>query len=169
MKEWSRRLAGIIAGGAALGAGALFLINIANILMGVFARYVFRSSPIWTEELSRFALAWMVLVAATPTLVHGEHMRIDLLVRRMPPWAARAAAVIRHSVVLGAALFMTVRGWVYANSLWDFTTMGLQIPKPIPLYVVPIGFGVFLLEYVLLLLSGGAERYDPEHPGGAAI
>jgi TRAP-type transport system small permease protein len=169
MKEWCRRLAEIVAGAAGLGAGVLFLINIANILMGVFARYVFRSSPIWTEELSRFILVWMVLIAATPTLVHGEHMRIDLVIKRMPGWAAFAAALVRHGTVLGAALFMTIRGWSYANGMWNFTTMGLQIPKAIPLFVVSFGFGIFLLVYGLLLLAGDVERYDPEHPEGAAI
>ena len=169
MKEWCGRVATIVARISGFGAGALFLINIANILMGVVARYGFRSSPIWTEELSRFALAWMVLIAATPTLVHGEHMRIDLAVKRMPSWMAMIAACIRHAVVLGSALFMAWRGFVYANGMWAFTTMGLQIPKPVALFVVPAGFGIFFVEYVLLLVSGEAERYDPEHPEGAAV
>ena len=51
-------------------AGALLVINVGDILLGVLFRYIFKSSVIWTEEVARFSLVWLVLLGA-PVAVAG--------------------------------------------------------------------------------------------------
>lgn len=134
-------------------AGTLFLLNVLNVVVAVFSRYVLHSSFIWTAELSRFLMVWMVLIAAAPALRRGEHMKIDLLLEYFPPKLNKVLAVIRHILIIGTALFMTVWGFTYANSLWKITTLGLKVPKPVPLFAVPAGMLLFLLMYLLLRLA----------------
>ena len=46
------------------------MINVGDILLGVLFRYIFKSSVIWTEEVARFSLVWLVLLGA-PVAVAG--------------------------------------------------------------------------------------------------
>jgi len=141
-------------------AGTLFLFNILNIVVAVFARYVVRSSFIWTAELSQMVMVWMVLFAATPALTHGEHMRIDLLLKYLPPKVQSVLAILRHALIMGISLFMTLWGFSYANSLWKIVTMGLRVPKSIHLFALPIGMALFFLVYMLLRLTGKPELHS---------
>ncbi|MDE0782571.1 MAG: TRAP transporter small permease [Planktomarina sp.] len=45
---------------------AMFLVILVGlVLLQVVARYIFNSPPIWTEELSRYAMIWAGLLGAT--------------------------------------------------------------------------------------------------------
>lgn len=134
-------------------AGTLFVLNVLNVVVAVFSRYVLHSSFIWTAELSRFLMVWMVLIAAAPALRNDEHMKIDLVLKYFPPKVNKVLAVIRHGFIIGIAVFMTVWGFTYANSLWKITTLGLKVPKPVPLFAVPAGMFLFLVMYLLLRLA----------------
>jgi TRAP-type transport system small permease protein len=141
-------------------AGTLFILNVVNIVVAVFSRYVLLSSSIWTAELSRFIMVWMVLIAAAPALRKGEHMKIDLLLQYFPPSVNKVLAVIRHSLIIGISIFMTVWGFRYANSLWRITTLGLKVPKPVPLFAVPAGMLLFLIMYLLLRIARKPELHS---------
>lgn len=138
-------------------AGTLFILNIMNIAIAVFTRYVLFSSFIWTAELSQFMMVWMVLIGAAAALRQNEHMKIDLLLKYLPPMVKKIVAAIRYVTVIFISLFMTVWGFRYANSLWIITTLGLKIPKPIPLFATSIGMGMFLLMYLLLRIAKKPE------------
>lgn len=131
-------------------AGALFLVNVGDILMGVVSRYIFKSSPVWTEELARYTLVWMVMMAANPALRLGEHMEIDLLLKYFPGWANTGFKWIRRTVFISITGFMTYWGVIYALKVSKFTTMGLGISKTIPMAAVPVGFALLLIQYILM-------------------
>ncbi len=143
-----------------LCAGILFSLNVVNIVVAVFSRYVLHSSSIWTAELSQMIMVWMVLIAAAPALKRGEHMQINLLLKYFPPGVNKVLAFIRHSIVLSITLFMTVWGFKYANSLWEIVTLGLKIPKSYPLFAVPLGMGLFSLVYLLLRIGKKPEVHS---------
>ncbi len=138
-------------------AGILFMLNVLNVGSAVFARYVLRSSFIWTAELSQFFMVSMVLIGAAVTLKENEHMRIDLLLKYLPPRINKVVTIIRISTIIIISLWMTVISFKYANSLWMMKTVGLHIPKAIPLFAVPIGIGMFLIMYILLRIAKKPE------------
>lgn len=131
-------------------AGALFFINVGDMLMGVGARYVFHGSPVWTEELARYTLIWMVMIAANPALRYGEHMTIDLALKKFPVRLQAALKWFRRLIFIAITGFMAYIGWAYTVKISHFTTMGLGISKSIPMAAVPVGFGLLLIQYVLM-------------------
>lgn len=141
-------------------AGMLFSLNVLNIVVAVFSRYVLRSSFIWTAELSQVIMVWMVLIAATPALTRGEHMQINILLKYFPPVVNRVLTLLRHFLILGITLFMTIWGFTYANSLWKIVTLGLRIPKSYPLFAVPLGMGLFFITYLLLRIARKPEVHS---------
>ena len=159
-QPWARlagRASCLLEAGSILVAGLFFVLNLGDILMGVFSRYLFLSSPIWTEELARYSLVWMVMLAANPALKRGEHMGIDLLVQYFPFWMQTGLRWLIRALFLGITGFMTIIGWRYAWSVSNFTTMGLGIPKTLPMLAVPVGMGLLCLQQVLMLMAGSSR------------
>ena len=68
---------------------ALFGATILTVAAQVFFRYLLHRPLVWTEELSGFLFVWMTFVGAALAVKDGTHIRVDLLVSRLPPRAAR--------------------------------------------------------------------------------
>ena len=66
-------------------AAALVAADIAILLIGVIARYAFRSPLIWTDDLAQAVFLWLGMIGATVALNRGEHMRMTALIVRAPP------------------------------------------------------------------------------------
>lgn len=129
------------------GAGVLLLINLATVMLGVFSR--FYRPPIWTTDLAKITLVWMVMLAAAPALKHGEHMAITILVNRLDPKSKRIVTWLRTLCFISILLLMIWLGFNYAYKMRLFTIMTLGIKKSLPLLAIPVGMSLMLLEYVL--------------------
>lgn len=138
------------------GAGALLFINLGTVMLGVFARF-FRP-PIWTTDLAKITLVWMVMLAAAPALKQGEHMAITILVNRLPRNSRRIIRLLRTLCFISILTLMIWLGVSYAHKMQLFTIMTLGIKKSIPLMAIPVGMALMLLEYLL------QQFYSPEEP-----
>src|SRR5882757_3732512 len=84
---------------------------ISILLIGVIARYVFRSPLIWTDELAQAVFLWLGMIGAIVALNRGEHMRMTALVMRAAPGPrqgleafAAAAGLVFLAVVIQPAI-----------------------------------------------------------------
>ncbi|MDO9508543.1 MAG: TRAP transporter small permease [Thermovirgaceae bacterium] len=153
---WTARLERL----SAWSAGAFLVLMIADILMGVFSRYFLHSSVIWTEEVARFSLVWLVMMGACGAFLHGDHMAIDFIIKRMHPSAQKVAALVRLVISFMVLGLMIVLGLNNAISMWHMQTMALNIPKTIPLLSLPVGFLLLIAAIVLTHLpkAAGIEK-----------
>ncbi|MBL3539410.1 TRAP transporter small permease [Aminivibrio sp.] len=154
LARWTRRLERI----SAWTACFLLLVNVGDILLGIFCRYVLKSSIIWTEEVARFSLVWMVMMGALGAAVKGDHMVIDFVVPRFPAALRRFVEWGRFLLAVGILSLMIRLGWVNAVQIWDMKTMALNIPKTIPLLSIPVGFALLLAGTVLMHLQTVGRR-----------
>ena len=99
-------------------AAALVAADIAILLIGVIARYVFRSPLIWTDELAQAVFLWLGMIGATVALNRGEHMRMTALIVRAAPGPrhgleafAAAAGLVFLAAVHPARRSNTSRRW----------------------------------------------------------
>jgi len=141
-------------------AGVCLCINVGVVLFGVVARYGFNASPIWTEELARFALIWAVLLAGAAALWRGEHMQIEIVLERLPAGAARVVDRLRRLVIFAVLAFMTVMGAYYAQKITGMTTLALNISRAIPTASIPAGMGLMLVQFLIIQIAGAAPRDD---------
>lgn len=146
---WTSRLERISAWTSCL----LLLVNVGDILLGIFCRYVLKSSIIWTEEAARFSLVWMVMMGALGAAVKGDHMVIDFVVPRFPAALRRIVEWGRFLLAAGILSLMIWLGWVNAVQMWHMNTMALNIPKTIPLLSIPVGLALLLGGTVLMHLQ----------------
>lgn len=138
-------------------AGLLVTTNLAILIYGVGARYIAGHSPFWMDELSRFLIIGTVLIAAGVVWVRNDHMRINILEKKLPKnWAAALKIYQWLLTVIISAAFVWF-SWHYAFSVGRFTTMGLGISRTWPMLTMPIGFSLLLL---FALLRGPFELRD---------
>ena len=145
------------------GAGALLVVDLLDVMLGVFGR--FYRPPMWTTDLARITLVWMVMLAAAPALKRGEHMTIRIIVDRLPKTPRKIIAVLRRLVFVAILIFMVVYGYNYAYKLRLFTIMTLGIKKNIPLMSIPVGMGLMLIQYTLqqfIPISGENEFVEED-------
>ena len=148
--RWIRRLEMFSAWTACI----LLAVNIGDILLGVFCRYVLKSSIIWTEEVARFSLVWMVMMGALGAAVRGDHMVIDFVVPRLPLVLQRIVEWGRFLLAGGILSLMIWLGWTNAVQIWHMKTLALNVPKTIPLLSLPLGFALLLAGMILMHFNG---------------
>ncbi|MGG5809281.1 TRAP transporter small permease subunit [Falsiroseomonas sp. CW058] len=151
-------------------AGWGFVLCAFFIAAEVLARAVLRTSTGSTVELSGYMLAFGLSWGLAHTLAQRGHVRIDVLINRLP----RPARAWLHLVSL--ALLGMLAGFI-AKGAWDLVDesllfnatdiSALRTPLAIPQGLWAAGLGVFLLliacmfvENLLLVLSGDAREAE---------
>ncbi|MBU1003947.1 MAG: TRAP transporter small permease subunit [Proteobacteria bacterium] len=144
------------------GAGVLLLVNLADVMLGVFGR--FYRPPMWTMDLAKITLVWMVMLAAAPALKRGEHMAIEIIVNKLPDNLRWLVVWLRRIVFVCVLVAMIILGFNYAYKLRLLTIMTLNIKMAVPLLAVPVGMSLMLLEYLLgqFVPVGGTKTDQPE-------
>jgi TRAP-type C4-dicarboxylate transport system permease small subunit len=97
---------------------ATVAILIIPVALQIFARFTeLLPRYIWTEELSRFLLVWMIMIGAMLAVREGTHFTVDLF----PSLHGRARAaldMISGLFVLVFAIVFVVYGWEFTDSAW---------------------------------------------------
>lgn len=100
-----------------------FLLLSASVLIQVFSRTFLTTSPVWTEELTRFCLIYIGALGAGLALRSGDMVNVDLLCESLPrplPWVLRLICAI-----LTAVFCFTLLG-----AAWDYTMIGVRQTAP---------------------------------------
>ena len=67
---------------------------IVPVTLQIFSRFIdFIPRYIWTEEVARFCLIWIIMLGATIAVRDGTHFDVDVL---PAPKTARGKAMARH-------------------------------------------------------------------------
>jgi len=126
--------------------GALLLLAVSQIGLRLF----FDSGLSWAEPVSRAGVLWLALLGALGATRTGKHIAIDALPRFLAPpaqrWAWRmsqlaAAAVSLALAWLGAGMVLMER-----EAPVPFVA---GIPSWVPMMVVPLGFGLMGLRFIV--------------------
>ncbi|WP_424931234.1 TRAP transporter small permease [Amaricoccus macauensis] len=108
------KLIATIATLARLGTGLSFAVLIAAVLMQVVGRLT-NSAPVWTEELTRYALLFTVAFGAGLSFRTGDLVNVDVVSESLPgrlPWMLRFLGAIATA---GLALFLLPHAWKYVS------------------------------------------------------
>jgi TRAP-type transport system small permease protein len=127
----------------------LLTISVAVIIVPVslqiFARFTeLLPRSIWTEELSRFLLVWMVMIGAMVAVREGTHFNVDLF----PSLTGRTKA----AADILAGLFVLVFGGVF---LWwgieftDFAWFRISELAELPLWMIHIAWPVAGFTWII--------------------
>lgn len=135
-------------------AGVFLVINFSDIIISIIFRYFLKDSLVWTEEVARFTLIYSVMFGSVVAISFGDHVKITFFLEYLPETIRKVIVTICHLMIIGIISYMTYLGINYVNNAWRFRTLALGIPKAIPLMAIPIGMGLFLVQYILVEILG---------------
>ncbi len=120
----------------------------------VVMRYVFDAGSIWMQELVIWMHAAVFMVGAAYTLLHEEHVRVDIFYRKMSP---RGRALVD---LLGVAIFLLPLCGFLAFKSYDFAAASWSIheisrePGGLPYPAIPTMKSIVILMPVAVALQG---------------
>lgn len=168
--DWLSEVAGYTSAVLVLAAALI-------VCYGVLLRYFLGASTVWQTELSIYFLIYATFVGAAYGLRHGDHVRVDLVVRRFPPVAREVAKLA--AAVLGIGLAAVVAVLTY-ELWWHAVTTGRRSgtawnpPLMFPYAILPLGMTLVVLQYVVIAvdtvrrIATGPAGDDDDAPGKGA-
>lgn len=165
LARWRRRLVALEDGLLALLLLGLLAVAVGQILLRVVAD----AGVSWAEPVSRLLVMWLAVLGALAATRERRHIAIDALPRLLPPRGRRAAWVVSQ---LTAAGICAVLAWLGA----DLIVLELEAPATLPgglpswvgMLVLPFGFGLMALRFVICAVLEPPEHALPVAPSTAA-
>lgn len=129
--------------------GIIFLSIVLLTLAQVVARYAFDSPLLWSEELVRMLLVWLVFLGSAVVCWDGGHLSVNTFFGMSGP---KVQAGLRLFNLAVALVFLAVLAW-FSIPLIEIELMINMGSLPIPLSFVripaPVG-GVLMIGFILL-------------------
>ncbi|MCR4264629.1 TRAP transporter small permease [Nitratireductor sp. ZSWI3] len=98
-----------------LGTGAAFAVLILAVGMQVLGRSVLADSPVWTEELTRFALLFLAAFGAGLSYRSGDLVNVDLICESLPGrWPLRLRFVSALATAF-LCILLLMPAWTFAS------------------------------------------------------
>ena len=153
---------------AMLVAACLILLGMTFLIgLDVLTRNVGAGGIPPSNELSEYGLYLTTILAAPALLRRGQHIRIDIVLRRLPPRVAWMLEWIGDVVGIVCCLFFVwygVRVTVASYAAGSMSIKTLIVPEWWILVPLPVCFAMMALEFIFrmrsLALSERAPRDD---------
>ena len=95
---------------------ALIAVMIVPVTLQIFSRFIeFIPRYIWTEEVARFCLMWLIMLGATIAVRDGTHFDVDVLPQPKSPEGKAIARIVVDLAIFLVALIFIVFGWRFAE------------------------------------------------------
>lgn len=129
------------------------LIIVIPVSLQIFSRYTaLIPHYIWTEELARFLLVWMVMIGAMLALKEGIHFIVDVFPRLAPKPAAIMDLVSGSFVLIFALTFV----W-WGIEFTDFAWFRESELAELPLWLIHIAWPILGATW---LIFNGERMWD---------
>lgn len=144
---------------------ALLVLLVLDVWLGVMVRYVIPLPLTFTEELARYLMIWMALLAISCGIVNREHIGVEYLFTRLPAPVRRTLAVSFD--LIGFIFFFALfwYGLSFAEKGFSRLTMIYAIPKGYAFASVPVAA---FIACVQLALTGISDFLDERAPARSA-
>ena len=120
----------------------------ADVFLGVFSRYVLRSTFTWYDEIARLLFVWMVFLGAAVGVRQAGHFRLHLVIDRFHRSLRRAADLLGVLAIMLFGAVLVQQGWklVELGQFQQTPVMGLS--KRYVYASMPVG-GILIILYSL--------------------
>lgn len=154
----------------------LMLIAMADMLAGVFLRYVMTKLSVlldlpsirffWVEEIGELCLAWMSFIGAAIGIRRGIHFSVHIIIDRVPAPARLVVFTLHYLLIAGFGALVAIFGWQVAelNSQSFSPALSLNLRW---LYLSSVAGGVLIVVYSLASIRDGWRGRWPGLQSGA--
>ncbi|MEO8543414.1 MAG: TRAP transporter small permease [Betaproteobacteria bacterium] len=96
---------------------ALLILPVTMQIVGRFSDKV--PHYIWTEEMARFCLIWIIMIGASVAVRDGTHFDVDVLPHPKTPAGEALSRIVVHVAITLVALIFLAFGWRFAMFGYD--------------------------------------------------
>ncbi|MGC2434623.1 MAG: TRAP transporter small permease [Desulfobaccales bacterium] len=132
----------------------VLVILLAAVIVGVVTtdvalRYLFGSALVFTEELSRYLMVWVVFLGSALAIRDNSHIRIGVFISRLPAGLKFLAELLSDISILVFCAVLIIEGVriLPAQFQENTTTLGITMFW----FYLPIPLGCFLMAFFVLL------------------
>lgn len=140
--------------------GVAFIVTI--VTSEVVLRYVFKHSLIFTEELSRYLMVWIVFLGSALAIRDEAHIRINILVKRLNPTLRKAAHLLAYGLVLFFLLIVAVEGFRVLPSQLQQMCTTIDISLFYFYLAIPAGCLLMVVYLLPVIRATLAEKTEAE-------
>jgi TRAP-type C4-dicarboxylate transport system permease small subunit len=136
----------------------LLLIMILIAGSQILLRNLFDSGFVWADPMLRVLVLWLGLLGAMVATRDDNHIRIDILSRYLSPRFKSAAQLVTSlfTSVVSAIIAYHAGRFVYME--WqDGSVLFAGVPAWACEIIIPIGFGMIALRYLMFTLAGAIK------------
>jgi TRAP-type C4-dicarboxylate transport system permease small subunit len=151
-----------------MGVACLLLLAM-TLLIGadVVTRNAGLGGIAWSNEVSEDILYLLTLLSAPWLLRQGRHIRVDIVLRALPPRVGWTLEWVGDLLGLGCSLYFVWYGWRVLAASYEAGNVSIKtlvIPEWWLLWPLPIAFALLAIEFVFrmqrLSVSERAPRTD---------
>ena len=150
------------------GIGVIYMT--VGITMDVLLRFFFNMPTIWVDELSNYTLLMMTFLGLAWALSERSHIRIDVVITRLPRIVQDWLRVINSVAFLIFASLLFYYTWEYfwrslirgttSRTLWDVPLAPWQAFIPLGLFIIILLLILNIYNEVKIARSKAKERSE---------
>ncbi len=147
---------------------ALLLLGMIFLATGqIVMRNVWDTGLAWSDPLLRIMVLWLGLLGAMAATRNNEHISIDVLSRFLPPRWQRVSRLVTDlfSATICAIIAYHAAGFVLMERE-DGMIAFANVPAWVCESIIPIGFAVMALRFLLSFLTHLWRAPQPPHAAG---
>lgn len=148
-----------------------WILNFLAILFGgiglltvyqVFARYILNSPLVWSEEVIKYLMIWIVLLGTAVALRKGLLISVEIVLHIVPKLINKIMQVL-ITLINSVFLFLLVQyGFKILNTIQGQTTGALELPVSWTYASIPVASLLALINCVAVLFEILTSKGDSE-------
>lgn len=131
----------------------LMVIFMINIFCQIFFRVLFKTPVFFAEELSRYAFLWMVFLGLSYATLHDKHIRVALLVEKLPFTLQKIIDILIHLLAIICFCWIGATSIVWLKFIAGTVTNALRIPRWIVGLILPLSAILVVIRSVQKIIE----------------
>lgn len=159
----------IVAAMDVLNRGVLFLLSLwfglvaLLTLLQVIFRYIFNNPIVWSEEVIRYSMIWIVLLGTAIALRKGMLISVEIVIQSVPKTLKKIMGILVIGVNVVYLSLLSYYGIKIIITLGAQTSGSLEIPISMTYSAIAAGSILALLNCIVVfmeLVQGKEEKND---------
>lgn len=147
----------------------LLVVLVLDVWLGILVRYLIPLPLTFTEELARYLMIWMALLAVSSGIVYREHIGVEYVFRRFPAAMRRWLALAFDLLSFTFFFLLLWYGIDFVERGFKRVTMIYGMPKGYPFMGVPLAAAVACVQLILVAVRDFCAPQPPDSSGDDAL
>lgn len=140
----------------ALALGVLAVLGFAQVI----ARYIFNEPLVWSEEVVRYALIWIVFLGSGNVVRKGQLAAVEFVSHAVSPTLGRLIVGVAAVVSMAFWAILLVYGIVIVDSVEGMRSGAMEMPMSLVYLAVPVGAAFALINTVACVIDPPIPTFD---------